>query len=125
MELLDFERKAYSVKAVRVTEENMQEVAKWCGGAISDMSALILDVPESKCIDLVVDDNGHFHRRLIMIGDWIVHYGASVNAFKNHEFEITFKPKIDVRERYDKIINLLSQEASMYEIATELEKMFR
>ncbi len=40
MELIDVTRKSFAAKAVRVTEENMQAVAEWCGGYVSSTRAI-------------------------------------------------------------------------------------
>lgn len=34
LEIQEFSRRSFDVEAVKVTEENMAEVARWCGGSI-------------------------------------------------------------------------------------------
>jgi hypothetical protein len=108
MEPKIFERTNYTIKAVQVTDENMEEVAEWCGGFVNDLSAILLDHPESKVIELVAAFGSKPTRVLVRVGDWIVDYGLGIfRPHKTHVFEKKFKPAQDDYVTYGKILELV------------------
>jgi hypothetical protein len=70
MDVLEYTLKPAPVKAVRVTLENMEEVAKWCnGGAYPGNAAPFIEVPTM----------GTF--RHAFVGDYVVHNEDSLGKF--------------------------------------------
>jgi hypothetical protein len=87
LEIQDFERKVYTVKAVRVTKSNLVEVANWCGGTVRTPPVI------SFCIDMV-STKGFSKRQRALIGDWVVSYGPyTFEVLKNFEFETKFQSR--------------------------------
>jgi len=61
-------RRPFSVKAVQVTEENIKDVALWCGGTVArtldDYEALYICVP-------VKSGRGETTELKAFVGDWV------------------------------------------------------
>lgn len=85
MDLESFERKPYPVRAVQVTDENIRDVANWCGGEV-EYDNPVTDSPEDKCINMGPDTGW----RLAYVGHWVVDYGGIKIAHTNEAFEKRF-----------------------------------
>lgn len=80
-----FERKPFFVDAIQVTEENIEDVARWCNGELQE------------------DDNGkrfvhvRVHRPLTprqtqaYVGDWVLYAGRGYKVYKKQAFEKSFQ----------------------------------
>jgi hypothetical protein len=60
------------VDAVRVSNQNMTEVAAWCGGEVRIFP--VLDTPEPECYIALTSTNTHLRSELdrAEVGEWIV-----------------------------------------------------
>jgi hypothetical protein len=101
IETQKFARKPFFVDAVQVTEENMEEVAKWCQGDIlTDPKALT--APETSG-----EENPYVkvrvHRPLsdkqtkAFVGDWVLYAGTGFKVYTDKAFEKSFEEVEDDR----------------------------
>lgn len=90
-----YARRPFYVDAVQVTEENMEEVAKWCQGDVAtDPKALT--APEASG-----DDHPYVkvrvHRPLTerqtkaFVGDWVLYAGTGFKVYTPKAFEKSFE----------------------------------
>lgn len=124
-ETATFWSKSYPVDAIRVTRENIHQVAEACGGVIKDAGALALDLPGGiPYIDMLVDNtNGRSSREAIFIGDWIFcpKGGTYFQTFKHEEFlrrHRSHEQRLSVDEQYAKIYQLVVSAMSTQASAT-------
>lgn len=84
-----FHRKSFPVQAVQINPENMEDVARWCGGTIEHDG----------------EKEGHLSRDYIKVrvaypinerqtqaylGDWVLKSGKSFKVYTNAAFEKSF-----------------------------------
>jgi len=89
LELEEFDRKSFPVKAVQVKPDNIELIAKWCAGKIMHDG----------------DKEGHLSRDYIKVrvaypinerqtqaylGDWVLKSGKSFKVYTNTAFEKSF-----------------------------------
>lgn len=85
-----YERCSYQVKAVRVTSDNMDDIARWCGGRVVGWN---VQVPTGQNGDKIA---------FASIGNWITHLEKN-NAFrvyKERSFLETFRKVVSEAEKY-------------------------
>jgi hypothetical protein len=68
MEIKRFATMPLNVSAVRVIEENLEEVASWCKG-----QAMGIKLPRNERVIEYVRDGKEYYAE---VGDWIVRYNA-------------------------------------------------
>lgn len=84
-----FARKPFYVDAVRVSEANMEDVAKWCEGTIE-----VSDLPETKGQKFILVK---VHRPLTdrqtqaFIGDWVLFAGSGYKVYVPKAFDKSFE----------------------------------
>jgi hypothetical protein len=110
VELIDVTRKSFKAQAVRVTEENMREVAEWCGGIL--VSARL--IPEAKVVWSVEVPckSGRAARRILAYpGNWVTlaHNRFSVhrNAVFLGTFDLPQNTKNDIAYKRERVIAVL------------------
>lgn len=89
MDILAAVHKPRKVKTVRVTEENLEEVAQWCGGTVdtSDDGNNFVRVGYNP---KVASTNGRLHRAYV--GDWVVRIGSRhFRVYLDQAFRKNFK----------------------------------
>lgn len=90
MDVGHYSRNSFLVDAVRVTEENMAEVAEWCKGEIHD------DAPErnptqcSNYIKVHVDNPLTVRQTTAFVGDWVLYAGKGYKVYTNKAFVKSF-----------------------------------
>lgn len=84
----EFVRKPFTIQAVRVTAENMEKVAKWCGGEIRTRE-------KSKTRYISVDVARPLNERQTMayIGDHVMYAGNGYKVYNDTAFNNSFDPK--------------------------------
>lgn len=90
LEILNCSRKTFDVEAVRVTAENMHELAEWCNGTVlaADTNTYIrVRVRKAKSAPTAP------HLTRAYVGDWILRVGHNFKVFRNDAFLATFEPK--------------------------------
>lgn len=89
MQTAKYVRKPFEVEAVRVTEENFEEVAKWCGGDIHHAPATKRRA-EARFIKLRVQLAMSERQTKAFVGDWILYGGKSYKIYTNRAFTKSF-----------------------------------
>lgn len=81
------------VDAIRVTEENIEQVADWCHGVVKDAN---LPATNATYIELSVSHPTGRRTAKAFPGDWIVTVKGSFKVYNHRAFEATFKDYPDV-----------------------------
>lgn len=89
LQIKNFERKSFPVKAVQVTAENMEEVAEWCGGEIhtkdsadKSKSELFVKVPVHRPLNE--------KQTQAFVTDWVLQSPAGLKVYINRAFVKSF-----------------------------------
>lgn len=89
METTQFQRKPFLVDAVRITAENLEDVAEWCKGEIREKTGRFGKVRYVKVfVNRPLGENqteGHF-------GDWMLYTVSGFKIYKDHAFKKCFDP---------------------------------
>jgi hypothetical protein len=87
-----FTRKTFTVEAVRVTSENIHELAAQVKGEVRDAGTLAWDGPNKKLyIDLVVWRHGRDQRAMAFLGDWVtISPSNNLEVYAHKRFKSTF-----------------------------------
>ena len=85
MEIKKARRKTFEVSYVKVTAENMQEVAEWCGGSIV--------TPDEGGKYIHVTDKGVMNARQkkAFVGDLVLKNGNQFKSFTKSSFKKSFE----------------------------------
>lgn len=84
METKTYYRKPFSVEVVQVTEENLEEVAAWCGGRIQKQ-------PKGRHIVVPVQDPKTERQKKAFVGDWVLNYeGRGFKSYPDGSFHKSF-----------------------------------
>lgn len=95
-----FARKTFYVDAVRVTAENMSEVAEWCGGEIltdeidgSELNENEKELAESPAqyVKVKVHRPMNDRQTRAYIGDWVLWAGSGFKAYTPKAFDKSFE----------------------------------
>lgn len=87
-------RNSFDVGAVRITEENIREVATWCGGTVAKT---LTDNPKlyvcvgTKVHNQLRDTKAH-------IGDWIINVDGEYKHYRDRQFRQAYQSKAAKRE---------------------------
>lgn len=104
MQVEKFQRKPFPVSAVRVTEENMNQVRKWCDGEIKKQEG-----SGAPFIFVRVNNPTSERQNQAFVGDHVVYMqGAGYKIYTHASFKRTFEPvakeaPIDMTEAAKKI----------------------
>lgn len=83
-----FRRKTFDVDAVQVTPDNLEDVAKWCGGDIRTESQKGRDVKFIKVrVYKALDDE----QTKAFVGNFVVYMGSGYKVYKYNAFMRTFE----------------------------------
>lgn len=84
-----FSRKPFYVEGLQVTEENINEVAEWCGGEIQESTP---KGDDKKVPFIKVNVRRPLHRRQTMAyaGDWILKAGSGFKVYTEAAFDSNF-----------------------------------
>lgn len=114
MELVDVTLRTYPAKAVRVTEENMKEVAEWCGGYI-ETSALF----ERSIIPYVTFPVRRGTRETTdyaFVGQWVVHADERFASYKHARFmgKFAMREKDDLIKQRERLRRMVKRSMEMH-----------
>lgn len=90
-----FVRKPFEIEAVQVTEENMHDVAKWCGGKIKTRPGQTEESSNEKYILVPVHNPTNEEQKMASVGKWVL--WSRTTAFKVYSkraFASSFDPKV-------------------------------
>jgi len=92
-EVKQYERLPFDVDAVRVSEENLEHVADWCGGDIRTEKKRQGDVRFIKVrVYKALDEE----QTKAYVGNWVLYAGSGYKVYTNNAFNRTFRPKSKV-----------------------------
>lgn len=91
METQQFIRKPFPVEGVRVTVDNIQEVAKWCEGKIKVQPATN-SKPAADYIEVQVIRPMNPKQTMAFVGNWVLKVGTNFKIYTHTAFNQTFEP---------------------------------
>lgn len=83
VETEEFTRKTFDVKAIRVTHENLNEIAEWCKGFLKNGN-INKDAAPIMCVKVPVRKAATVRQTLAFPGDWVL-------VMKDYEDKDSFK----------------------------------
>lgn len=86
-----YTRKPFSIEAVRVTEENMEDVAKWCGGEIHKYNG-------KRFIKVDVARPLTEKQTKAFAGDWVLRVKTSFKVYQHKAFVSNFDKVVSVED---------------------------
>lgn len=103
-----FERKTFRVQAVRVTQENMGELAEWCGGAVVNADRHPDDVTQYIEVETTRMSGSKSHA---WVGDWIARLSADhcFRIYRDKSFLEVFQEVSSESRKREKIMDLLAE----------------
>lgn len=97
MQTEKYARKPFLIDAVKVTSENMEEVAKWCGGTIQTVQRGEHTV---KYIQAPVSRPSNERQKKAFIGDYVLKAGKSFKCYEARAFDSCFeKPSEELLQK--------------------------
>lgn len=110
-----YERKTFRVEAVRVTSENLEEIAEWCGGRV---------IPERigysrTFVQIPIGHNG-LNVIHAFVGNWVTCLvkTKSFRVYKEKSFLEAFRGIMSETEKYAKVHELLMRIRHAQDVAT-------
>lgn len=91
-----FARVPFFVDAVQVTEENMEEVAEWCGGQIMDFDETAR-VKTKRFIKIKVHNPQNPRQTQAFEGDYVLFASKGFKTYNKPAFDRTFEPVFQKR----------------------------
>ena len=83
-----FIRKPFTIDAIRVTEDNLEQIAKWCGGEFHGETR---GKKEVRYIKVPVTNPLNERQTKAYVGDWVLHSKSSWKSYTNRAFEDSFE----------------------------------
>lgn len=125
MEIENFTRRTFNVQAVRVTNENIGEIAKWCNGDIrpTGVEKVRAGVHTPAYIDVIVAKFMRPQRDHAYVGDWVVGMDVggireSFKVYRDDAFKKTFRPAQNKSDRYNEVYAILMEAMAKQDAAT-------
>ena len=89
LDILEYVRRPFEVKAVQITEENLQTVADWCQGEVR------LTADGQPFIKVKVYRPMSSRQTRAFVGDWVLYSSKAYKVYTTKAFEQAFVPKED------------------------------
>lgn len=90
MQVTKFVRKPFEVDGIRVTPDNIQEVAEWCQGEVRTTKGK--DGEDVSTVKVRVLRPMNERQTIAYEGDWILYAGTGYKVYTNKAFVATFEP---------------------------------
>lgn len=88
MQTEKFQRKPFLVDGIRVTQENMEDVRKWCDGKIEKMQGSDVSFVFVRVANPATD-----RQNKAFVGNWVIYMpGTGYKVYTNKSFKRTFEP---------------------------------
>lgn len=87
-----YERIPFEVDAIRITDNNFHDVARWCGG---NVITILEDGVEKKCIKVRVRRRINIRQTRGFVGDWILRSNGGFMVYLDAAFSDCFQPVVD------------------------------
>lgn len=84
LQIESYARRPFSVKAVQVTDENMEAVAEWCNGSIEE------DDAGKRHIKVKVENPLTERQTRAYVGDRVLYAGRGYKVYREHAFKKSF-----------------------------------
>jgi hypothetical protein len=94
LDIEKFIRKSFPVDAVRVTVDNLEEVAKWCSGEIREDTTEDNPSGHSKMIWVMVQYPMNDRQSKAYVGDWVLYSGRGYKVYTDRGFRKVFDEKV-------------------------------
>lgn len=86
-----FVRKPFYVDGVRVTKENIEEVAQWCGGTIKETQPKDKNKKPSRYIEVEVHRPMNERQKRAFTGDWVLQAENGFKVYTDPALKNTFE----------------------------------
>lgn len=93
LQIETYVRRAFPVKAVEVTDDNIYDVAKWCGGEIR--TSRIPNQKAQKFIKVEVRNPLNDRQTRAFPGDWVLFAEEQFKVYTPKAFEMSFEKQVD------------------------------
>lgn len=90
LEILKYVRKSFPVDVVRVTEDNIELAAEWCGGDVR-MITQKKGGPEEKYVKVRVYRPSDDRQTMAFVGDRILYAGTGYKVYTPSAFDKSFE----------------------------------
>jgi hypothetical protein len=113
-----YERKPFTVQAIRVTDANMQEVARWCHGTV------VPGVRAGKqldCIEVDVKNPINEKQKKAFAGDWVLKGSSGWKVYTSRAFNGCFVERMNVTAQ-ELLQDFLPLPPSEDELAADVNK---
>lgn len=114
MEIKTARRKSFDVEYVVVSEENIEEVRDWCGGAIGGEGA-------DRFIRLIDKNAMNTRQTKAFIGDYVLKAGTSFKSYGKKPFEKSFEPLEGNRAAVNQKMQKVTRSAETGQFVTHQE----
>lgn len=91
LKIEEFERLPFTIQAVQVTPENINQVAKWCHGKVRTTGKRGIQ----KYIKVEVKRALNDRQTMAYIGDWVLKAGSGFKVYTPKAFEESFRKKME------------------------------
>lgn len=112
IETARFIRKTFNVEAIQVTDENMAEVADWCGGEVTSLNGegmrFYIVVPTLKAKT--------FRPNMAFAGGWVLKTGLGFTVYTRKGFTTSFEPRDE--NKFEAVRKLVKEAMSRQDEAT-------
>ena len=86
-----FVRKPFFVDGIRVTKENMEEVASWCKGIMKETQPKEKNKRPSPYIEVEVHRPANDRQKRAFIGDWVLQAENGFKVYTDAALKATFE----------------------------------
>lgn len=110
----DFVRKTFKVRAVQVTVDNIDEVAKWCEGEVRETSN------GTRFIKIIPKKQQRHQNQLdtAFPGFWVLQTKDMFRIYKDNSFPNSFEPIKSQEEKRDEVLQLVISAMMKQDTAT-------
>lgn len=100
LKIEDYTRIPFPVKVVRVTEQNMSEVARWCSGEVHVVERHGTRTISQKYVKVDVFRPMNDRQTMAFVGDYVLKSQDSFKVYNETAFRASFQPKRHSRRRH-------------------------
>lgn len=86
-----FVRKPFFVDGVRVTKENMEDVASWCNGTLKETDPKVKGKKPSPFIEVEVHRPANDRQKRAFVGDWVLQAENGFKVYTDQALKATFE----------------------------------
>jgi hypothetical protein len=118
-----YARRSFDVIAVKITAENFEEVAEWCGSTINTIDR-VKGKPDTRYIKVEVERPQYKQNVRAYNGDWIVRGSAtSFKVYRDQQFRSTFR--LTGVDNHSAVFEIIREAMSKQDAATYHGEIFQ